>query len=476
MKKNKLIKHFAIPCLLFLTACGIPKLQEKNSNAIVPEQYTQLSDTNSIAKLKWHEFFSDPYLVALIDTALKNNQELNMILQEINMSQNEISAKKGELLPFLNLGGGAAVDKVPRYTRDGAVEANVDIEPGKEFPEPLPDFNIQFNASWEVDIWRKLRNSRDAAVARYLSSVEGKNFMVTKMVAEIANAYYELLSLDAQMGIIQDYILIQKNGLKTVKIQKQNGEATELAVRKFEAEVLNTQSIQYDIQQAIIEMENKLNFLLGRYPKKVERNPQTFLANIPTQLSAGVPTQLMSYRPDIKAAELRLTAARLNVKVAKAQFYPRLDISAGLGLGAFNPVYLVKSPESMLFSLAGDAVAPLINRKAIKAAYLNANAKQIQTVFDYEKTLLNAYLEVYNQVSNIDNLEKSYALKNNEVSALSDGIAIALDLFKSARADYMEVLLTQRDALDAQLELVEYKKERFVAMINLYQSLGGGWK
>ena len=465
-----------IPSLLFLTACGIPKLQQKEVNNIIPEQFAEISDTNSIAKVKWEEFFGDPMLVALIDTALKNNQELNMIMQEINISQNEISAKKGELFPFVNLGGGVGAEKVPRYTRAGAVEANVDIEPGKEFPEPLPDFNIQLSASWEVDIWRKLRNSRDAAIARYLSSVEGKNFMVTQLVAEIANSYYELLSLDNQMTIIKEYIAIQQNALKIVKIQKQNGEANELAVRKFEAEVLNTQSIQYDIQQKIIVLENKINFLLGRYPQPIVRNHQTFIENIPNALSAGVPTQLMEYRPDIRSAELKLRAANLDVKVAKAQFYPRLDISAGLGLGAFNPVFLVSTPESMLFSLAGDAVAPLINRKAIKAVYLNANANQVQTVFDYEKTVLNAYFEVYNQVSNLKNLSNSYDLKNKEVNALTDAIDIANDLFKSARADYMEVLLTQRDALDSKLELVEYKKERFVAMINLYQALGGGWK
>jgi multidrug efflux system outer membrane protein len=475
MKKKKMIKYIAIPCLALLAGCGIPKLQEKAVNGNVPSSYLEQGDTNTIAKIEWQQFFSDPYLTALIDTALQNNQELAIVMQEIYMNQNEISAKKGEFLPFLNIGGGAGAEKVSRYTRDGAVEANIDIEPGKEFPEPLQDYNVQLRASWEVDIWRKLRNARDAAIARYLASVEGKNFMETQLVAEVADAYYELLSLDNQLAILKEYITIQQNALKTVRIQKQSGEATELAVRKFEAEVLNTQAEQFNIEQLIIESENRINFLLGRYPQPIERNQQTFTNDLPLQLNAGIPSQLLMYRPDIKAAELNLSASKLDVKVARALFYPKLDISAGLGLGAFNPTYLATMPESMLFSIAGDAMAPLLNRKAIKATYLNANAKQSQAVINYEQTVLKAYLEVYNHVSSLSNLESSYTRKNQEVQALTSAISIASDLFKSARADYMEVLLTQRDALDSKLELVEYKKAQFSAMIRLYQSLGGGW-
>ena len=467
--------YLAIPCLALLAGCGIPKLQEKSADNNIPSAFMALEDTNTIAKIEWPQFFNDPYLTALIDTALHQNQELAIVMQEIYMNQNEISAKKGELLPFLNIGGSAGAERVPRYTRNGAVEANVDIAPGKEFPEPLQDYDFQLRASWEIDVWRRLRNARDAAVARYLASVEGKNFMETQLVAEVADAYYELLALDNQLAILKEYIAIQQNALKTVRIQKQSGEATELAVRKFEAEVLNTQAEQYEIEQLIVVTENRLNFLVGRYPQPIERNKQLFGADLPAQLTSGIPSQLLMYRPDIRAAELNLAASKLDVKVARALFYPKLDISAGLGLGAYNPTYLATMPESILFSLAGDAMAPLLNRKAIKATYLNANAKQSQAVITYEQSVLKAYLEVYNQVSSLANLESSYERKSEEVQALTSAISIASDLFKSARADYMEVLLTQRDALDSKLELVEYKKAQFLAMIHLYQSLGGGW-
>ena len=146
-----------------------------------------------------------------------------------------------------------------------------------------------------------------------------------------------------------------------------------------------------------------------------------------------------------------------------------------MGYSAFNPTYLFKSPESLLFSLAGDLAAPLINRNAIKATYYSANAKQIQTLYNYERTILNAYVEVANQLSKISNLEQTYDLKAQQVLALSQSIDISNDLFKSARADYMEVLMTQRDALEARFELIETRKQQMNAVVNIYQALGGGW-
>jgi len=174
-------------------------------------------------------------------------------------------------------------------------------------------------------------------------------------------------------------------------------------------------------------------------------------------------------------AELDLAAAKLDVQVAKAQFYPSLGISAAVGYQAFNPAYLVRTPESILYSLAGELVAPLVNRNAIKATYVNANAKQIQAVYNYQRTIINAYVEVANQLAKISNLEKSYDLKSKQVEALNQSIGISNDLFKNARADYMEVLLTQRDALESKFELVETRAQQMKAMVNIYQALGGGW-
>ncbi|TWV93628.1 TolC family protein [Chitinophaga pinensis] len=461
---------------LAVASCGVPKVVTPTENKSVPGAYNGNQDTTNTALVQWREFFKDKDLVNLIDTALKNNQELMITLQEIEIARNDIRSRKAQLLPSVGVRAGAGVEKVGRYTSQGAGDATTEIEPGKEMPDPLPDFMIGAYATWEADIWSKLHNSKKAAVTRYLASVEGRNFVLTNLIAEIANSYYELLALDNQLEIIRQNIELQKSGLEIVKVQKEASRATELAVKKFEAEVLKSQSLEYEVLQQVKETENRINFLLGRYPQEIARDKGNFLEVLPSMVNTGIPSQLLANRPDIKQAELELTAAKLDVKIARAEFYPSLGISAGVGFNAFKPSYLFKMPESLLYSLAGDIVAPLINRNAIKAEFSSANARQLQALYNYERTILNAYVEVSTQLSNINNLEKSYDLKSKQVDALTRSIEVSNDLFKSARADYLEVLLTQRDALDSKLELVETKKSQLNAVVNIYRNLGGGWK
>jgi NodT family efflux transporter outer membrane factor (OMF) lipoprotein len=426
--------------------------------------------------IQWRNFFIDKNLVTLIDTALKNNQDLMITLQEIDIAKNDIRFRRGALKPTVGARVGAGVEKVGRYTSQGAGDASTEIKPGMEVPDPLMDYTAAAYATWEVDIWKKLRNAKKAAITRYLSTVEGKNFVITNLVAEVANSYYELLSLDNQLDIIRQNIGLQKNALEIVKIQKEAARVTELAVQKFQAEVLKSQSMEFDILQKIKETENSINFLLARYPEEIVRDKSNFLTLVPAAVNAGIPSQLLANRPDIKQAELDLAAAKLDVKVARAEFYPSFDISAVLGFQAFKPSYLVKFPESLLYSLAGDLAGPLVNRSAIKAEFNNANSRQLQAMYNYERSILNAYLDVSTQLSKIDNLGKSYDLKSKEVDVLTRSIDISNTLFTSARADYFEVLMTQRDAFESKLELVETKKEQLNAVVNMYRDLGGGWQ
>jgi len=269
---------------------------------------------------------------------------------------------------------------------------------------------------------------------------------------------------------------LQNNALAIVKVQKEAARATELAVQKFQAEVLASQNLEYETLQMIKETENRINFLLGRYPQEIKRDTTPFLDLAPAVVNSGIPAQLLANRPDIKQAELQLVAAKLDVKVARAEFYPSLGISASYGLQAFKTSYLFKLPESILYSLAGDIAAPLINRNAIKAEFNSANARQLQALYNYERTVLNAYMEVASQLSKIGNLEKSYRMKSQQVTALTNSVTMANDLFKSARVDYFEVLMTQRDALGSKLELIDTKRNQLIALVNVYRDLGGGWK
>lgn len=473
--KNKIIQHIAIAALL-LTVGGCKMFKEplKTENKNVPASYAASTDTTNSAKVKWRNYFTDENLVALIDTALKNNQELNITLQEIQVARNEVKAKKGEYLPFVNFSAGGGVERTPKYTRNGAVEENLEVQPGKKFPEPIGDIMIGAVFSWELDIWKKLRNAKNAAVQRYLASVEGKNFMVTNLIAEIANSYYELMALDNQLDIVRKNIEIQQNALNIVKQQKDAARVTQLAVNRFEAQLLNTQNLQFAIQQAIIETENRINFLTGRFPQPIIRSSAAFYNTVFDSISAGVPSQLLENRPDIRQAERELAASKLDIKVAKAAFFPSIRISAATGFQAINPAVWFR-PESILASVFGDIAAPLLNRNAIVAAYKSARAKQIQAVYKYEQSILKAFLEVRNQLSGIENYSNSFNTKSNEVNILTQSVSISDNLFKSARADYMEVLLTQREALESKMELIEIKKKQLNAEINVYKALGGGW-
>ncbi len=475
MKNNRFLKNITLVILLsFGWGCQLFKQPLRTENKNVPSCYQNNSkDTLNSAHLNWHNYFSDKNLIALIDTALKNNQELNITRQEIEIARNEIRAKKGEYLPVgaINLNGG--IDKSGKHTWNGQSE-----EAWKETnskPTYVGDFQLGLTTSWELDVWKKLRNSKNAALARYLGSVEGKNYMVTNLISEISGTYYELIALDNQLALIFKNIEIQQSALNIVKQQKDAARVTQLAVNRFEAQLINTRNLQYGIQQQIIETENKLNFLTGRFPAPIIRNDTSFYTTVFDSILAGVPVQLLENRPDIKQAEHELTAAKLDVKVAKAKFFPSLGLSGSAGFQAFNPSVWFQ-PAALLYNLSSELIAPVINRNGLTANYKSSRSKQEQAVLKYEQTVLNALIEVQNQLSGIANYSKSYATKNKEVEILTQSIAISDNLFKSARADYGEVLLTQREALDSKMELIELKKLQLNAEINAYKALGGGWK
>lgn len=479
MKINKQTKKWiAMSCLsLSLQSCAMPFLNTKKADAPLPEQFQQSNaNQENEALINWKDFFEDQALVNLIDTAVENNKEVKQLLARINMARNEIQARRGEYLPSVNVVAGAGGEKSAQFTRNGAVEEGLDIKEGKSFPKFLGDYQFGLQASWELDVWKKLRNATQVSVLEYMASVEGKNFLMTNLVSEVANAYFELIASDNQLENLDKNIQIQQNGYEIVQTLKQYGRANALAVKRFEAEVNKNKSKRYAIKQQIVETENRLNLLLGRTPQPIIRASTNFMSLQPKVLGAGIPSQLLENRPDIRKAELEMSAAKLNIDVAKANFYPSFSIKAGLGFQAFNPKYLLNLPESLAFSLGGDMLAPLVNKRAITAHYKNANEQQIQAAYEYEQTVINAYTDVANQLSNIDNLDKNFQLKTQQVNALTDSIEVSNQLFKAARADYSEVLLTQRDALDAKTELIETKEKQLAAMVSLYKALGGGWR
>ncbi|MEZ4324972.1 MAG: TolC family protein [Polyangiales bacterium] len=470
---SRLVSPLSVVASVSLMVAGcvpaLPQGAARAPNTEVPDAFGGALDTSNSALVDWHDFFEDPQLVALIDVALENNQELNILVQEMLVTQSEIRARRGDYLPRLGIGGGAGIERVGEHSSQGRSDEQAGLR------QDLQDYRVGLFASWEVDIWRQLRNLRDAAVNRYLASVEGRNFMVTRLVAEIANLYYELLALDARQEVITNSIALQETALELVRAQLQSARVTSLAVTRFEAQLRGFQANQYEIAQAIVERENRLNFLLGRFPQPIPRSSADFLSRQPMVVSAGLPTQLLENRPDVRQAELLLEASSLDVRAARARFYPALRLEAGVGLHSYNIRQLI-SPGSIVYNLFANILAPLFNRNDITAQYFASNARQMQAVIVYEQAILGAYVEVMTSLSRINNLRSMFELKEMQVARLTESIEISNNLFNSARADYLEVLTTRRDALEAQIELIEIRRLQLSAAVEVYRALGGGWR
>jgi outer membrane protein, multidrug efflux system len=473
---KKIIGIVSIVASIVYSGCKTPETIVNTDRKQMPQSFAEAKDSTNSAEIKWKEFFADKNIISLIDTALKNNFDVLMTLQKIEMARNDLRLTKGAMLPTVNSNFAYLQRKFGYYTMDDAGNRTTEITPGKIIPTNLPDYFIGLQTAWEVDIWGKLRNKKQAGFSRYLSSIEGTNLVLTNLISEVVSTYYELLALDNELDIIRETIKLQQDALEIIKVQKEAGVTNELAVKQFEAEVLNSQGLEFETLQQITENENKMNFLLGRFPQPIVREKTNFTNQIPTQIKAGISSQLLKNRPDIKQAEFELLATKFDVRAAKAAFYPSFTITGLLGFQAFNPAFLFTSPQSLAYNLLGSLATPLLNRSAIKAEFNNAKVNQLEAMYNYQKTILNGYVEVSNELSNIKNLEQIYQLKTKQVEVLTQSIDISNDLFKSGRATYFEVLMIQSSSLQSNLELVNTKKRQLNATVNIYKALGGGWR
>lgn len=459
--------------LMVLPSCAIPNLRQADPAPEMPSSYVGISSTENSGLLGVDEFFKDPVLSQLIFQALVENRELKILEEEAQVARNEYIARRGAYFPFLSLGAGASLERTSFFTPAGAVERNVEYMPGKVFPDPLPNFGLGANFIWQLDIFRELRNSRDAAEQRYFAALEKRNAFVTRMIAEIAENYFRLMALDQRMETLDRTIALQEESTKISKAKMEAGRGTELPVLRFQADVRKNQSEKLIVTQEIVEAENRINFLLNRYPQPVERKSAEFL-NIEIPFNVGVPAELLANRPDIRQAERELQAAGLDVLVARAQFFPKLYLRAGVGYQAINTKYLFLTPEALAANIAGDLVAPLVNKVALQAQYRSANAKQLQAVYNYQRVVLNGYVEVVNRMTMAENYRRSSEIKKQQLTTLEAAVEAAGKLFQNARAEYAEVLFAQRDLMDVRMVLIETKRQQLSAVVNTYQALGGG--
>lgn len=474
MKKN------IVYILLFggiMIGCKAPQIITQNENRAIPTSFNGSSSIDSsMAKISWRNYFSDTNLISLIDTAIISNQDIAKAFQQIEMAKSGVLLTRGALKPSISGVGSAGINKYGLYTMDGAGNRNTEIINGDDIPVHLPDFMVGFQASWEIDLYGKLRNRNKAALTRLLASVEGKNYVVTNIVTEIALAYYDLLALDNELSVIDEYIKIQENAVDLVRIQKDAARTTELAVKQFEAQLINLQEMKFGLNQRITESESRINYLIGRYPQAIIRSKSVIENQLPQTIPTGIPSDLLLNRPDLRQAELALNATKIDVQVARAAFLPSLNISGMLGLNAFRPDLLLTKPASIAYGLLGGLAAPLINKNAIQADFNYATASQLEALYNYNQQIIGAYIEVYNQLALIRNLAQSTQLKTRQSDILTQSIEISSDLFRNNRATYLEVLIAQQNALDTKISLIQLRKNQRQSSVNIYKALGGGWK
>jgi outer membrane protein, multidrug efflux system len=476
-KKQALAITIVCSLLLALPSC-IPNLRKPALAPPLPENFNGAISPESSAQLRIEEFYDDPTLIGLIDRALVGNQELRILTENIQIASNEVLARRGAYLPFVTAGGSPGLSKVSNYTLEGAGIRDDPFRPGQFLPNPLPNYMLGFNLFWQIDIWRQLRNARDAAAQRFLGSTDERNFFVTRLVAEIAENYYALMALDARLENLNRIIALQQRSYEIARARKQAARGTDLPVQRFQAEVRKNQGEKLIVNQNIIQAENRINFLLGRFPQSVERKHVKFIDLNLHALSLGVPSQLLQNRRDIQQAERELAAAGLDVKVARARFLPVVTITGGVGYEAFNPRYLFLTPEALIGNVAAGLIGPVINFKAIKADYLTANARQLQAVYNYQRVIINAFTEVINRVAKVENYGRSIEFKKHQVQSLEAAVEAATSLYQLPRAelpiDYLDVLTAQNELFVAIRELIETKGEQLSAIVNTYQALGGG--
>ena len=277
--KTKSKLYYVITILVILmsiVACKTP--QATMPQDTLKDSLPTLSKDSSVTiSPAWREFFQDPMLQKLIETALQNNQDLKITLQELAIAKSAITAKQAALLPSVTANIGAGVSKVGRYTAEGAGNVGTEITPGHNIPTVIPDLNPSLQVDWTIDLWNKLNSGKKAAVERYLASEAGQRAIKSQLVADVAENYYLLLALDYKLSVMQQYISLQKDAVRIAQIQKEADADTQLAVEKFEAELAKAQADEFLLRQSIVETENNLNLLLGRFPQTIQRTKVDFL-------------------------------------------------------------------------------------------------------------------------------------------------------------------------------------------------------
>jgi len=468
--------------LLFLisaviTGCkSLKDPAQPNFEPIPKTFYAEQADSINSSLLSPKELFNDPLLIDLIDTVLVHNLSLLRSQTTVMQLEADVLEARTNLIPKAGAYVGYSNRKFGLQTMDGAGNITTTIGDGELIPINLNDFNLGLQTSWEIDVWGKLRAQKKAALSRFLAAKESQNMLRTWIVEQVVINYFNLVSLDETKKIIEQNISLNSELVEALKSQKEAGRANQLSIQQFEALILNYSNQLIVIEQEINSAENELRRLSGKFNSEIKRSALNGNSLTEIKMSEGLPSQILSNRPDVRQAEQLIIAAKADIKAARAAFYPSLSISGNIGYQAYKTRFLFSSPESIAYGLFGNLMAPLINRGELKANFKRATAVQLDAYYGYQESLLTAFTEINNAVYVINSTGKMIENKQKEMELLRNSREIAGDLFNANRSNYLEVLFAQQSALAAELEFIELQKNQFASKVYLYKSIGGGWK
>lgn len=455
MKKQMLF--LAVTGTILVSSCGV--YNEYKSPTVVTDglygQDIEVIDTTSLASLNWRELFTDPQLQSLIDQALAGNINLQSAHWRIEEAKATLMSARLSYLPSFMLTPQGSVSSFDHskanWTYTGVV-----------------------SASWEIDIFGKLTNAKRRSKALYLQSLEYEQAVVTSLVANVANLYYTLLMLDAQYEISAETAVKWRESVRTMQAMKAAGMTTDAGVAQTEANSFAVEASLHDLEQQIREIENALSVLLGSVPVSIERGKlegQQF----PDELSVGVPLQLLSRRPDVKSAELSLTAAFYNTNAARSAFYPSINLSGTAGWTNSAGSAII-NPGKVLLSAMGSLTQPLFNKGKNIAQLKIAKAQQEEAKLAFQQALLNAGSEVNNSLVQIQTARGKTTLRNSQISSLERAVSNSRLLMQHSSSTYLDILTAEQSLLSARLTQVADHFSEIQGIINLYQALGGGTK
>ena len=459
--KGKILTLICATALL--SSCHIYKTYDRPEDIVAEGLYrdtvavndTLVSDTANFGNLPWREVFTDPQLQALIEQALTSSPDIRTAALRVQEAQAPLLASKLAFIPALTLSPQGTVSS---WDKGKATQT----------------YSLPVTASWQIDMFGQLLNLKRQAQATLEQTLAYEQNVRVQLIANTANLYYTLLMLDRQLQITEGTAEILKKNTETMIAMKEAGfyNTTEAAVEQSRAAYAQVQASIPDIRSSIREVENSLCLLLGEPAHGIERSVLEE-QQLPNEFSVGIPLQLLSNRPDVKAAEQALASAYYNTNVARSNFYPRITLSGSAGWTNSAGAAIV-NPANLLASAVASLTQPIFQNGANIAKLKIAKAQQEEAKIQFQTTLLNAGNEVSNALDMYQACTEKVNARNMQVNSAKNAADYTKELFNLGTSTYLEVLSAEQSYLSAQLSEVSDTFSRMQAVISLYQALGGG--